>query len=140
MNLLKKRKNLSKEQISEQLANEAKITHIKELVRKAFPAIETLDSVYDAQTVVNALGGFIASDIEKKVLEIKLSEIDLDLSGEEDGKIKTAIAELIALFPDESAQEFSETLERLGTTLQAYVSNKAMKEKMDFTVDDIVSK
>lgn len=122
------------------MAAEKKISHIKDVVRIAFPAIESLDSIYDAQTVVNAFGGFIAAEVEKTVGKIKLSEIEIDLSKEGDGKIKDAIQELIGLFPDESAQELSETMERLGTTLQAYVSSNAMKEKMTITADDIVSK
>ncbi len=140
--MLKKssRKNLSKDQIIEQMAAEKKVAHIKEVVRKVFPIIENMDTVYDAQTVVNALGGFIAAEVEKTVGKIKLSEIEIDISGEEDGKIKTAIMELIALFPDESAQELSETMERLGTTLQSYVATNAMKEKMDIKIDDIVTK
>lgn len=134
------RKNLSKEQITEQLANEQKISHIKEIVRKAFPVIEKLDTIYDAQTAVNALDGLIAVEIEKKVKDIKLSELTIDLSKEDTSKIKTAIEKLVALFPDECAQELSETMERLGGTLQAYVANNAMKGKMNIKVDDIVSK
>lgn len=134
------RKNLSKEQITEQIANEAKIAHIKEIVRIAFPAIEKLDSIYDAQTAVNALGGLIEAEIENVVKKIKLSDLTIDLAKENDSKIKTAILKLASLFPNESAQEISETMERLGSTLQAYVANNAMKGKMNIKVDDLVSK
>lgn len=137
---MQKRKSLSKEQIVEKIATEAKIAKIKEVVRKAFPSIEKMDSIYDAQTVVNAFGGFIASEIEKKVLEIKLSDIKLDFSEETDGKIKDALVELTELLKDESAQELSETMERLGTTLQSYTSDKAMRQPMSITIDDIVTK
>lgn len=140
MNNPLKRKNKSKEEISQQLANDKKVAHIKDLVRIAFPVIENMDTVYEAQTTVNALSGFIEAEIEKIAGKVKLSEIEIDLSKEEEGNIKTALTELVALFPDESAQELAETMERLGTTLQAFVSNNAMKEKMTITVDDIVSK
>ena len=140
--MLKKstRKNLSKEQISEQMATERKIAHIKEVARKTFPFIENMETVYDAQTTVNAFGGFIAAEVEKKVADIKLSELSIDFSTEEDGTIKTAILELFELFKDEPAQELSETMERLGTTLQAYVSGNAMKEKMNIKADDVITK
>lgn len=140
MNNPLKRKNKSKEEISQQLANDKKVAHIKDLVRIVFPVIENMDTVYEAQTTVNALSGFIEAEIEKIAGKVKLSEIEIDLSKEEEGSIKTALTELVALFPDESAQELAETMERLGTTLQAFVSNNAMKEKMTITVDDIVSK
>lgn len=135
-----KRKNLSKEQITEQLANEQKIAHIKQIVRTAFPVIEKVDTVYDAQTTVVALAGLIEAEVENKVKQIKLSEITIDLSKEEDSKIKKAIQKLYDMFPDECAQEFSETLERLGSTLQAHVANEGMKGKMKIKADDLVSK
>ena len=134
------RKNLSKEQIKEQLANEAKIAHIKEIVRTAFPAIEKVDTVYDAQTACVALAGLIEAEVENKVKQIKMSDIEIDLSKEEDSKIKKAIVKLIGMFPDECAQELSETLERVGSTLQAHVANEGMKAKMNIKVDDLVSK
>lgn len=140
MSLLKKRKNLNKDQIKEQIANEQKIARLKEIVNKAFPSIEDMDSIYDAQTVVNALAGLISVEIEKEVESIKLSSIIIDLSEEKDGKIKSAIEDLVSKFQDESAQVFSETLERIGTTLQAYVSNEGMKAKMDIKIEDILSK
>lgn len=140
MKNLLKQKRLSKEEITRQMENENKIKHIKEVVTKAFPLIENLDSVYDAQTAVNALAGLLAAEVEKKVGLIKISEIEIDLSKEKDGNIKTAILEMISLFPDESAQELSETMERLGTTLQSYVANEGMKAKMNIKVTDIVSK
>lgn len=134
------RKNLNKDQIKDQIANDLKVKHIKEVVRIAFPAIDKLDTVYDAQTAVNALSGLIESEIESIVKDIKMSSLAIDLSEEKDSKIKAAILKIISLFPDESAQELSETLERLGTTLQAYVSGKGMSEKMKIKVDDIVTK
>ena len=135
-----KQKRLSKEEITNKIAGDAKIEHIKDVVRIAFPCIEKMDSVYDAQTAVNALGGFLASEVEKEAAKIKVSSISIDLSKEPDSKIKKAILNMVKLFPDESAQELAETMERLGTTLQAYVANTAMKGKMNIKITDLVSK
>ena len=134
-----KRKNLNKDEIRAQMAQKAKIAHITEVVRGVFPLLD-VDSVYDAQTVVNALAGLIAVDIEKKVQEIKLSEVNIDLSSEKDGKIKTAILAIIDKCQEESAQELSETLERLGSTLQAYGTDLFLRGPMSAVkVTDIVS-
>ncbi len=106
-----------------------------------FPSIAKVDTIYDAQTVVNALAGFIDAHVEEKVRGIKLSDITIDLSKEEDSKIKTAILEVIATFPDESAQELSETLERVGRMFSQYAANKFLSQPMStMTVDDIVQK
>lgn len=136
-----KRVNKTKDQIITDIDHAKKVAHIKEIVRTIFPLIGNVDTVYDAQTVVNALSGFITAHIENKVAQIKLSELPIDLSKEEDSKIKTAIEGIIELMKDESAQELSETLERLGTTLQQFVVHKHMSEPMNtITIDELVSK
>jgi hypothetical protein len=137
---LKKRVNKSKEEIVSDFAKVEKIAHIKEVVRKVFPLLENMKTIYDGQTTVNALAGFIDAHVEKKVGGIKLSEINVDLSHEEDSEIKTAILEIIAMFPDESAQELSETLERLGRTLSQFAADKFLKEPMStIKISDILS-
>ena len=138
--LKKPRANLNKEQIAQQLADQQKVIHIKEIVRKVFPSIEKLDTVYDAQTACVALAGLIEGEVENAVKKITMSQIVIDLSKEKDSKIKTAIEKMALLYPDECAQEYSETLERIGSTLQAYVANEGMKGKMKIKVDDLVTK
>lgn len=136
-----KRVNKSKEQILNDMDHAKKVAHIKEMVRQLFPLVENVDTVYDAQTAVNALSGFIAAHIENKVALIKLSELPIDLSGEEDSKIKTSIVAIMELFKDESAQELSETLERLGSTLQQFIVHTHMSAPMNtIKIDDLVSK
>lgn len=136
-----KRVNKSKEEIVSDIKQIEKVKHIKEVVRSIFPLMEQVDTVYDAQTVVNALSGFISAHIENKVAEIKLSDLPIDLSKEEDSKIKTAISGILELMKDESAQELTETLERLGTTLQQYIVHTHMGAPMStITIDNIVSK
>lgn len=136
-----KRVNKTKKEIVNDMQMQDKVKHIKEVVRNIFPMIEKLDSVYDAQTAVNALSGFISAYIEQRVAVIKLSELPIDLSKEEESNIKTAILEIMELLKDESAQEVSETLERLGTTLQQYIIHTHMTQPMSsIKIDDLVSK
>lgn len=136
-----KRLNKSKEEILADMQHQQKVAHIKEIARAVYPLLENVDSIYDAQTSVNALSGFIAAEIEKSVAKIKLNELEIDLSKEEDSKIKTSIVAIMDLMKDESAQELSETLERLGTTLQQFIINKHMKEPMStIKIDDLVAK
>lgn len=135
------RVNLSKDQLLEQQKFQQKVQHLKDLVRKLFPELETVDTVYDAQTVVNALAGFIDNQIEETVKKIKLSDIKIDLSKETDSKIKTAILNIEAMFQDEPAQELSESLERLGQTFSKHAADKFLRQPMStLSVDDIVQK
>lgn len=136
-----KRQNFSKEQLVQQMKFQDEVRHLKEIVVTLFPKLEGLDTIYDAQTTVNALSGFITAHIEKKVVDIKMRDLEIDLSKEEDSKIKTAILEIIALFPDESAQYLSESLERLGVKLPQFAADKFLKQPMSAcTIEDFVSK
>ena len=135
-----KRINKTKEEISTEIKRVEKIAHMKDVVRAIYPLLENQDTIYDGQTVVNALSGFITAHIEKKVLDIKLNDIEIDLSKEEASKIKTSIENIIALMKDESAQELSETLERLGRALSQYSANTFMKKPMsEIKLEDIVA-
>lgn len=136
-----KRVNKSKEEISAEMVHTAKVNHMKEIVKNLFPIVEKVDTIYDAQTVVNALSGFIAALLEQEVVKIKLSQINIDLSKEEDSKIKTAILEVVDLFKDESAQEMTETLERFGSTLSKLGAHKFLQKPMsEITIDDLLAK
>jgi hypothetical protein len=135
-----KRINKSKGEIVEDIKRKEKIEHMKWVVRTLYPLIERQDTIYDAQTVVNALSGFITAHIEKKVLDIKMNQLEIDLSGEEVSKIKSSIENIITLMRNESAQELSETLERLGQALSQYSANKFMKQPMStIKLEDILA-
>lgn len=136
-----KRINKSKDEIASDIAHARKVAHIKDVVREIFPKVAEMESIYDAQTVVNALSGFIEAHIEKKLGDIKLSEITIDLSKEEDSAIKTAMIALIESFQAEGAKELAETLERFGRTLSSYGADKFLKNPMNtITIDDILAK
>lgn len=135
-----KRKNKSKEDITKEMEYEKKVSHIKDIVKQIYPTLETVDSIYDAQTVVNALSGFILAHLENKLQQFKMSDIIIDLSMEDDSAIKTAVLALAEMLADEPAKETSETLERLGKTLQTYSSHMFMKQPMSVvSLNDIVS-
>jgi hypothetical protein len=135
-----KRINKSKEEISEDIKHAEKVAHMKEVVKAIYPLLEGQDTIYDGQTVVNALSGFITAHIEKKVLDIKMSDLEIDLSKEEPSKIKSSIVDIIALMQNESAQELTETLERLGRALSQYSANTFMKKPMaEIKIEDIVA-
>lgn len=135
-----KRINKSKDQIAADIAHAEKVNHMKEIVKTLFPFLEKVETIYDAQTAVNALSGFITAHIEKKVLDIKLNDIEIDLSKEADSPIKTAILDMMESMKDESAQELSETLERLGSTFGKFGAHKFLQQPMNtVTVNDIIA-
>ena len=135
-----KKINKSKEEISADMLHIKKVAEIKEMVANIYPSLEGVDSIYDAQTVVNALAGFIEAHMQKKLNEVPLSALDIDLSKEEDSKIKTAILAIMETMKDKSANEVSETLERLGKTLSQYSAHTFMKQPIStITIKDILA-
>ena len=135
-----KRINKTNEEIKSTFQQQERINHMKDVVKAIFPKIEGIDTIYDAQTVVNALSGFITAHLQKKILDIKLKDIDIDLSNEEDSQIKTAILEIIETNQEESAEELSKILEKFGQALSQFSATKFMKQPMsEITIKDIVA-
>ena len=133
------RRNKSKDQIVEEMKHKDNVAHIKDVVGKIFPLLK-VDTIYDAQTVVNALSGFIMAHTEAKLKEIKLNEVTIDLSKEDESKIKTSMLAIIDLMKDEGAKELSEILERLGKTFSQYGSHEFLKKPMSaISIDNILA-
>lgn len=136
-----KRKNLSKEELEMKVRTEQTNNHIKELCTNIFPHLETLDTIYDAQTAVNALSGFIMAHMEEKLCSILMSEIAIDLSKEPDSKIKTVVLELADMLKDEKAKSLASILDRLGQTFSKLGAEKFLKQEMNtIKIEDIVAK
>jgi hypothetical protein len=133
----KKRTNLTEHQILMEMQSQERISHTKDLVRKMFPAIEGVDTIYDAQTVVHALCGFIMPHMSK----IKMSDLPIDLSKEDDTKVKKALEELLVILKDEPAKQLMVTLDQFGSSFAKFGADRFLKQPMSaITVDDIVSK
>lgn len=136
----KPRINKSKEQITEEMQRNAKIQHDISLCKLIWPYLETLDTIYDAQTVLNGLAGFISSGLEKKIAGIKVSEVEIDLSKEEESKIRTAFISLMGLLEIEDAKASSDLLIRFGSTLSKYGAAQYLKNPMStLKVEDIIA-
>lgn len=138
---LKKKLNKTKEEIVSDIQQAEKIKALKQMVSDIYPFLVSQKTIYDAQTVVNALSGFIAAHVQKKVLEIKLGDLPIDLSKEEDSEIKEAILKIMRFLRENSAQEVSETLEKFGRALSQYSANEYMKQPMKIIkLEDLVAK
>lgn len=129
----------TKEDIKSQVELNQKVEHIKDVVRTIFPLLKGVDTIYEAQTVVNALSGFISAHLETKLGEIKLNDITIDLSKEEDSKIKSSLLSIVESMKDEPAKDLSQMLERLGRALSEFGANKFLSQPMtEISITDIV--
>lgn len=138
-----KRVNKTKEEIINQIHAQQRIDHAKEVVRRVFPHLSECETIYDGQTVVNALAGFIRPHIENYLSKIKLSDLPIleSITNEEDTPIKRSLVALLEELKDEPAKQVSTTLEGLGQAFSAHGATKFLKQPMsELTVDELVSK
>lgn len=120
-----------KEQIErDETKRKDKVDREKALCKLIWPFIETQDTIYDAQTVLNALSGYITFSLTKKYEDIKVSNLDLDFTKEPESKLKTAIVSLAGLVALEGAKDSASLLERFGKTLAQYGSSQYLKKPM----------
>jgi len=134
------RVNKKKADIVTELAHKADIERQKTLVRAIWPFIADGLTIYDAQTVTNAVGGFIKYEIERRNSDLKVSDLVIDVSNEKDAPIKVAMEKILELVKDEKAADLAQLLERLGKTLGGYSAHVYMKQNMSvLNVDEIVA-
>ncbi len=134
-----KRTNITKAQIENEMAQKQKVEHIKAVVRKVYPLLD-VDSIYDAQTVLNAIQGFIKVDLEERLDKIKLSDLNLEFEKEKDSKIKSAMQAIVKEMADEPADDFSQTIERLSRAFADFGSQKFLKNPMsELKIEDILA-
>lgn len=132
--------NKTKEQITAEIKQVEKIKHIKEVVRKVYPLLQNVDSIYDAQTVLNALQGFIKVDLETLLDEITVGYLAMEFEQEKDSKIKDAMLAIVKEMANEPADEFSQTIERLARAFSDYGSTKFLKNPMsELKIEDILA-
>jgi hypothetical protein len=132
----KPRVNKPKEVLVEDIQRKQRVERQKVLARLMFPFIEGLPTIYDAQTVVTALAGFIKADVARKMTALVVKDLTIDLSKEEDGPIKAAIIALQGLLQTENADDAAVLLERFGNGLGQFAAEKYMKNPMNVVVVD----
>lgn len=134
------RVNKSKDEIAAQIKQTQRIERQKTLARLMFPFLEGMKTIYEAQTVVMALSGFIKAALAQKSAEIVVKDLTIDLSKEEDSEVKSAIIALQGLLQTENADDAAALLERFGNGLGQFSSKKYMDNPMSsISVDEFVA-
>lgn len=134
------RVNKKKEELIAEIERKQRIDNDKDLVKKMFPLIANMKTIYDAQTALSALSGFIVYGIDKKMSGIKVHELSIDLSKEEASEVKTAVMNLQTLLINEDAKTASALLKRFGDTLAQYSAKEYMKSPMKkLKITDIIA-
>lgn len=134
-----KRLNKSKDQISEEMAYNAKLLRFKHMATRIFPLLTT-DTIYDAQTAMDAISGFVKYDLAEKESQFKVNDLPLDFSDQPEGKITETMTALKAELQTESAKEVAEFLEMFSRTISSYGAAQFVKKPMsDLKAEDFIA-
>lgn len=139
-NMKQKRLPKTKDELKKKLEHEEKIIRQKKLARLIFPMLSSQKSIYDAQTVVQAVAGFVKLGIANKMTQFTVKDVEFDLSKEKAGAIKDAMLKIHSSLMNENADETVAFLERFGNGLGQFSSLQYMKNKMDvINLDDFIA-
>ncbi len=134
-----KRINKSKDQISDEIAYNAKLFRFKNMAARVFPLLLT-DSVYDAQTALDAVSGFAKAELSEKEASFKINDLSLDFSAQPKGKITDTMNAIKVELQEENAKEVSDFLELFSRTFSSYGTNQFLKKPMsDIKASDIIA-
>lgn len=134
-----KRVNKTKDEIAKEMAHKAKVEKQKALARRMFPLLQ-VESIYDGQTALNALSGYIKFEMAARESKLKINDLLLDLKKEPDTQITKVMAALKAEFQDEPAKELSDLMERMAKTLEAFIARKYINNPIsEIKMEDIVA-
>lgn len=130
----------TKNQLLAETEYRQKVDREKVLVKLMFPFVSTQKTIYDAQTALSALAGFLKFEMGKQQEGILVSDLKIDFSKEPESEIKKAMLNLYGLVQPEKAKDVAALLERFGNTLAQYSANQFMKNPMsDISIDKIVA-
>jgi len=134
-----KRVNKTKDEIAKEMAHREKIEHQKALAKRMFPLLQ-VESIYDGQTALNALSGYIKFEMAVRESKLKVNDLLLDLKKEPDTQITKVMEALKTEFQDEPAKELSDLMERMAKTLEAFIARKYINNPIsEIKMEDIVA-
>lgn len=133
-----KRVNKGKAQILAEIEQKSKISRQKEMVKRIFPLLGSLDTLYDAQTALMSVSGYIKEDIEKKMNVFKVNDIALDFKDEPKTKITEVMVAIKAELQTDCALEASDMLELFTNFIPNIAAEEFLKKPAsELTLEDL---
>lgn len=133
-----KRINKSKKQIVDEIELKAKVARQKEMVKRVFPLLKDLDNLYEAQTALMAVSGYLKEDIEKKMSIFKVNDIALDFKDEPKTKITEVMTSIKAELQNDCAVEAMDMLELFGNFIPNIGAEAYLKKPAnELTLEDL---
>lgn len=125
-----KRTNKSKEDLQLELKKKAKLEANKILARKVFPFVENLKTVYDAETVLGAISGYLALGLLQSEQKLVVSDLKIEMPAEKDKEINDALVAIMGLIQNEPAKEAERLIAMMGENMKGFLAQQALKGPM----------
>lgn len=130
------RVNKTKDQLKAEMLLKQDISHEKQLATLIFPYLQKQATVYDAQTLLHGIAGYLHHELENKTNKVLVSELPVDLTQEKDGAFRDAFAELLVLLKEEKADKAIKFMKRYGDMLGYYGSKEYLKNPMSIIKEE----
>ena len=138
---MNKRINKTKEQIKAEMLVKQDIEKEHKLAILLFPYLQRMETVYDAQTLLHGIAGYVSHELEKKMNGVKVSELPVNLSQEKEGIFRDTFGELLVVLKDEDADHTIKFMKRYGDMLGYYGAKEYMKNPMSIIKEeDLIKK
>lgn len=137
--LKKPRVNKTKDELIAEQKHKAKIEKMAAIAKLMFPMIKNQEKIYDAQTVLFALSGYIEEGLKIKENELKVGDLGITLSKEPDTKISQSMKDILGLIKLENARDLVTLTKKMGDIIGQHGANEFCKGPMsNLKVTDIV--
>lgn len=125
------------------IKKDIKVLHQIELAKSIFSLLKNNKTIYDTQTVMNALAGFIKFELGKKIDLIKVSlvhdEIKAIIKAEKKSEIKTSLENILELVKDEPAKDVIALLETFANKIGEHGQSIYVKKPIsELNIKDII--
>jgi hypothetical protein len=102
--MIQKKVNKNKEQIIAEMKHIEHVKWEKTIAKLLFPFMANMKSIYDAQTALSAVAGYINLELQKKLVEIKVSDLGVDITSEPDSEVKEVMLKFLGQLEIEKAR------------------------------------
>ena len=138
---MNKRINKTKDQLKAEILVKQDIEKEHKLAIILFPYLQKMETIYDAQTLLHGIAGYVHHELEKKMNGVKVNELPVDVSKEKEGVFRETFGEMLDLLKDEDADHTIKFMKRFGDMLGYFGAKEYMKNPMSMIKqDDLIKK
>lgn len=132
--------NKVREEKKTEAERKAKVKQDIVTAKEIFAYIADMTTIYDAQTVLNAINGFVKLAMIERENKLTIRDLSIDLSKEKNSEIRAAMEQIIMHVEDKNAKQTARLIEVMSSKLPEFLSLTHLKDPMStIKVEDFIS-